>query len=112
MSDPFALLDDPVPPPSEDGPGVGVWRLSARDHGAQRFLTPLGGEKFPTLIEAQQFAEGKWAGCSVWVLNDSNGQLFMREAGQWHERRRPHDPSWWKGKRRSRLGLDQAGRAR
>lgn len=109
MSDPFPLDAEPPPEPP------GQWRLTARDHGAAEFATPPGGIKFATLGEAQDYAKDRWHGCSVWALNDANGECWVREfAGAangylWHCTREGNVRTWMKGKG---LGLAQAGRTR
>ena len=79
---------------------AGQWRLFARDHSRKEFGTPLGGLKFASLIEAQEHAAGQWlVGCSVWVLNDNDGEIHARQPdGSWYCTRRGNVKNWMAGK--------------
>lgn len=97
MSDSFDLLDPTDPRHTVP---QGQWRLFARDHSRKEFGTPLGGLKFATLIEAQEHAVGQWTvGCSVWVLNDNDGEIHARQPdGSWFCTRRGNVTKWMAGK--------------
>lgn len=79
---------------------AGQWRLFARDHARKEFGTPPGGLKFATLIEAMTHAEGQWlTGCSVWVLNDNDGEIHARQPNMaWYCTRRGNVKTWMAGK--------------
>ena len=102
MSEAFPLDGEPAADASEP---AGTWRLTVREHAAKAFATPPGGLRFATLLEAKAHADGeigagRWRGCSVWVLNDGDGELHARQPdGTWYCTRQGNVRIWMAGKR-------------